>query len=48
MSLEKSMKGENNMKAFETPFVEVKKFNVEDILTASATEEEFVFVDPCI
>lgn len=31
------------MKTFETPFVDVKKFNVEDILTTSntvATEEE--------
>lgn len=31
------------MKAFETPFVDVKKFDVEDVLTASgaaAVEEE--------
>ena len=33
------------MKAFETPFVDVKKFDVEDVLTASGgapaeTEEE--------
>lgn len=28
------------MKTFETPFVDVKKFNVEDILTTSNTVEE--------
>lgn len=44
------------MKTFETPFVDVKKFDVMDVLTASAgtttpetTEDpdEFEFVDPC-
>lgn len=42
------------MKTFETPFVDVKKFNVEDVLTTSGdaaevtTEEEMpVFVYPC-
>lgn len=39
------------MKTFETPYVEVKKFDVEDVLTTSGdpveeTTEE-VFVDPC-
>lgn len=28
------------MKAFETPVVDVKKFDVMDVLTTSATEEE--------
>ncbi len=28
------------MKAFETPFVDVKKFNVEDILTVSNSSSE--------
>lgn len=34
---------------FETPIVEIKKFDLEDVLTASTTTEEtFVFVDPCL
>lgn len=46
------MKGEiSRMKTFETPFVDVKKFDVMDILTASTeapTEEEIpVFEPPC-
>ncbi len=43
------------MKTFETPYVDVKKFDVEDVLTASSDEpqtesssEELIFVDPCI
>lgn len=41
------------MKTFETPFVDVKKFDVEDVLTASGAapveeeEEEDVLVFPC-
>lgn len=41
------------MKTFETPFVDVKKFDVEDVLTASGEapveeeEEDFEFVNPC-
>ena len=43
------------MKTFETPFVDVKKFDVMDVLTASGEttatedpdEESFEFVDPC-
>ena len=41
------------MKTFETPFVDVKKFDVMDVLTASGevattTEEDEVMVYPCI
>lgn len=36
------------MKAFENPFVEVKKFDVDDVLTTSSvtesTEEEIVII----
>ena len=43
------------MKTFETPFVDVKKFDVMDVLTTSAVEtsssseeeEEIEFIDPC-
>ena len=42
------------MKTFETPFVDVKKFDVMDVLTASGgeqpveeEEEDFEFVNPC-
>lgn len=36
------------MKTFETPYVDVKKFNIEDVLTTSGVtpaseEEEFTF-----
>lgn len=36
------------MKAFETPYVDVMKFDVSDILTASGTpaEEELPVMDP--
>lgn len=43
------------MKAFETPVVDVKKFDVMDVLTASTTPDETeeiidlpVMVPPCI
>lgn len=42
------------MKTFETPFVDVKKFDVMDVLTASGEvattteEEDEVMVYPCI
>lgn len=38
------------MKTFETPFVEVKKFDVMDVLTASTVveEEDDPFVYPCL
>ena len=43
------------MKTFETPVVDVKKFDVMDVLTTSAVEtsssseeeEEIEFIDPC-
>ena len=35
------------MKNFETPYVDVKKFDVMDILTTSGEEEEDVLVFPC-
>lgn len=34
------MKGETSMKTFETPFVDVKKFDVADILTTSGAADE--------
>lgn len=36
------------MKTFETPFVDVKKFDVMDVLTASAPEEEEDPVIECV
>lgn len=42
------------MKTFETPFVDVKKFDVEDILTTSVNsnepveEEEEAMIFPCL
>lgn len=42
------------MKTFETPFVDVKKFDVEDVLTASGPapveeeEEEMAYIYPCL
>lgn len=38
------------MKTFETPVVDVKKFDVMDVLTTSgaAEEEEDTFVYPCV
>ena len=39
------------MKVFVTPFVDVKKFDVMDVLTASTIQEEEdtkVYIDPCI
>lgn len=40
------------MKTFETPYVDVKKFDVEDILTtssnASTEEEEEGMIFPCL
>lgn len=40
------------MKTFETPVVDVKKFDVMDVLTTSGEtpteeEDEFEFVNPC-
>ena len=37
------------MKTFETPSVDVKKFDVMDVLTTSGetTEEVIEFIDPC-
>ena len=51
------MKGEEYMKTFETPYVDVKKFDVMDVLTTygntteSSEEEETLpsmWVQPCI
>ncbi|MGN1307845.1 MAG: hypothetical protein ACI4V3_09280 [Faecousia sp.] len=52
------MKGEEYMKTFETPYVDVKKFDVMDVLTTSgvtptsSSEEEetlpSMWVQPCI
>ena len=50
------MKGEEYMKTFETPYVDVKKFDVMDVLTTSgntteSSEEETLpsmWVQPCI
>ncbi len=39
------------MKTFETPYVDIEKFQVADVLTASADtaeETEEVYVHPCI
>ena len=36
------------MKTFETPVVDVKKFDVMDVLTTSGGEEEDTFVYPCV
>lgn len=35
------------MKAFETPFVDVKKFDLKDVLTTSAGETEAPTTPPC-
>lgn len=36
------------MKTFETPVVDVKKFEVMDVLTTSVTEEEEELIGDCI
>ena len=36
------------MKTFETPFVEVIKFSVQDVITESSEELEDAFISPCM